>query len=589
MKDLRIFLFLSILALISFNFPSFVFASVEWAIDNKTIAPVDNFFMNITWTNSTVVGTGDGDYKLNNITFNLTNTTGSLSLIYIDGSYDSNVENLTFNSTETSTSSLLIWGNDTVYTTQTEAWFAFNVSAPQAGVYEISVEEAYSNGTDYIISTSTLLLTIEKASTEVKLYFNGTEGNRTYVRGQVANITATVNVTGKNVTIEFNFGSNVTVVNGPTPLTTTIQTANLNAGTYNITAYFVEDENYTGSSKTYWLTITLLSNGSPCNANYQCAGGYCVHGICRSSPTYCGDSYCDSGETCSNCQADCGRCPSPSYGPAPTRPSIIVHTEPGKGLVYLSFVKANEKTNITFEKRGDLNIFELNILIVNKANSVSISVTKLDERPAEVHVDVVGRAYRYLKITKENLRDQDISQAKIKFFVEKSWITENNIDPSTIALYRFSENKWNRLTTNKLTEDSNYIYYEAETPGFSYFAIVGEQGKQACPFECCVGEANYYDKACASGYRCENRRCVAVAVCEENWVCSEWGECVQGWQTRTCRDINNCGTTQRKPIEAQSCAVPTVIISTELLVGIAAIIILVIGVLAWKFVRKKRR
>ncbi|MEM5854612.1 MAG: PGF-pre-PGF domain-containing protein [Candidatus Aenigmatarchaeota archaeon] len=583
MKDLKIFLFL-FLILFLLNFSSFAFASVEWAVENETIAPVDNFFLNITWVNSTVVGTEEGDYKLNNITFNLTNTTGSLSLIYIDESHDSNIENLTFNS-QTSTSSLLIWGNDTVYTTQTEAWFAFNISAPQAGVYEITIEEAYSNGTDYITTTSTLLLTIDKASTEVKLYFNGTEGNRTYLRGQTANITATVNVTGKNVTIESNFGSNVVVVNGTTPLTTLINTANLNAGTYNITAYFVEDGNYTGSSKTYWLTINTLSDGSSCAANYECTGGYCVHGTCRSSSTYCGDTYCDSGETCSNCQADCGRCPTPSYGPS--KPSIIVNTEPGKGLVYMSFVKANEKTNITFEKRRDLNVFELSILIVNKANSITITITKLDKKPAEVQVDVVGRAYRYLKITKENLRDQDISQAKIKFFVEKSWINENNIDPDTIALYRFSDNKWNKLTTTKLTEDSNYVYYEAETPGFSYFAIAGEERKQTCPFECCIGETNYYDKACASGYRCENRRC--VAVCEENWVCSGWSECIQGRQTRSCRDVNNCGTVQRKPAEVQACVIPTTIISTELLVGIAAIIILAIVVLALKFVKKKKR
>ncbi|MEM7821511.1 MAG: PGF-pre-PGF domain-containing protein [Candidatus Aenigmatarchaeota archaeon] len=587
MKDLKIFIFLLFLAMMFFNFSNGVFASVEWVIENETIAPVNNFFLNISWTNSTVVGTEEGNYRLNNITFNLTNTIGTLSLFYIDGSYDSNAENLTFNSI---TSSLLAWGNDTSYTTQTEAWFAFNVSAPQAEIYEITIEEMYSNNTDYITNTSTLLLTIDKSPTEVNLYLNGT-GNKTYVRGDIANITATVNVTGKNVTIVANFSSTVVLATGPTPRTNITNTLNLNTGTYNITAYFVDDGNYTQSSKTYWLTVTTLPDGYSCTENYQCSGGHCVHGICRSSSTHCGDGYCDPGETCSNCQVDCGRCPAPSYGAAPSRPSLIVSTEPGRGLVYLSFIKSNEKTNITFEKRRDLNVFELSILVVNRANSVSINVEKLDKRPAEVQVDVVGKAYRYLKITKENLRDQDIAQAKIKFFVEKSWINENNIDPNTIALYRFSDNKWNKLTTTKLTEDSNYVYYEAETQGFSYFAIAGETGKQICPFECCIGEANYYDKTCASGYICENRRCVSVAVCEENWVCTKWSECVQGRQTRSCRDTNNCGTAQSKPAEIQECATPTVI-PIELVVGIVAtliIAILIVCILFLKIVKKKKK
>lgn len=42
--------------------------------------------------------------------------------------------------------------------------------------------------------------------------------------------------------------------------------------------------------------------------------------------------------------------------------------------------------------------------------------------------------------------------------------------------------------------------------------------------------------------------------CEEDWACTGWSACQpDGIQTRTCTDDNDCGTTESKPIETQSC------------------------------------
>ena len=43
------------------------------------------------------------------------------------------------------------------------------------------------------------------------------------------------------------------------------------------------------------------------------------------------------------------------------------------------------------------------------------------------------------------------------------------------------------------------------------------------------------------------------AGCAETWVCSGWGVCADGRQTRTCTDTRNCGTTNNKPPIEQSC------------------------------------
>jgi hypothetical protein len=41
--------------------------------------------------------------------------------------------------------------------------------------------------------------------------------------------------------------------------------------------------------------------------------------------------------------------------------------------------------------------------------------------------------------------------------------------------------------------------------------------------------------------------------CSEDWSCGEWTSCVNASQTRTCTDLNTCGTTKNKPAESQDC------------------------------------
>lgn len=59
-------------------------------------------------------------------------------------------------------------------------------------------------------------------------------------------------------------------------------------------------------------------DGTSCYYASQCTGGYCVHGYCRSSSYYCGDNYCDAwaGETCSECASDCKKCDGESCSSA---------------------------------------------------------------------------------------------------------------------------------------------------------------------------------------------------------------------------------------------------------------------------------
>lgn len=46
----------------------------------------------------------------------------------------------------------------------------------------------------------------------------------------------------------------------------------------------------------------------------------------------------------------------------------------------------------------------------------------------------------------------------------------------------------------------------------------------------------------------------ACPECEEDWECTEWSVCVNGEQSRYCEDLNLCGTTSKKPAQAQMCS-----------------------------------
>jgi PGF-pre-PGF domain-containing protein len=68
---------------------------------------------------------------------------------------------------------------------------------------------------------------------------------------------------------------------------------------------------------------------------------------------------------------------------------------------------------------------------------------------------------------------KNIENSVVCFKVEKSWLDDKNIDRSSITLNRYSDKKWNQLPTSLSGEDERYLYFTAKTPGFSPFAITG--------------------------------------------------------------------------------------------------------------------
>jgi len=68
----------------------------------------------------------------------------------------------------------------------------------------------------------------------------------------------------------------------------------------------------------------------------------------------------------------------------------------------------------------------------------------------------------------------NIENPVIGFKVEKAWLQDENIDQSSITLNRYSNKAWEQLPVSLSGEDGRYLYFTAETPGFSPFAITGK-------------------------------------------------------------------------------------------------------------------
>ncbi|PAV10720.1 hypothetical protein ASJ81_12515 [Methanosarcina spelaei] len=88
-----------------------------------------------------------------------------------------------------------------------------------------------------------------------------------------------------------------------------------------------------------------------------------------------------------------------------------------------------------------------------------------------------GDVYKYFNLWVGNsgfASEKNIGNPVVCFKVEKSWLQDKKIDQSSITLSRYSDKKWSQLPVKLLKEDNGYLYFTAETPGFSFFAITGK-------------------------------------------------------------------------------------------------------------------
>lgn len=142
-------------------------------------------------------------------------------------------------------------------------------------------------------------------------------------------------------------------------------------------------------------------------------------------------------------------------------------------------VYINSNTEVTYQFREQGNpISSIYYYSLKNAGQITSTIEVLKDTSATVTEKPSGKVYRHINIWVGKYgyaTEENIENAVIGFSVPKEWLTSNGFDASSVRLNRYSEGKWNELETSIVDENTDPVLFEAETPGFSPFAITASE------------------------------------------------------------------------------------------------------------------
>lgn len=119
--------------------------------------------------------------------------------------------------------------------------------------------------------------------------------------------------------------------------------------------------------------------------------------------------------------------------------------------------------------------------------------------------------------------------------------------------------------TDNYDLDSIALYIWDNSSAQVYSSILGASGvSNQTEFDYTFSSDGEYDWNCFANDTARNsdwgsNRTITISAgltsCSTDWDCEEWTSCADGLQTRTCNDLNSCGTNSSKPSESQTCDV----------------------------------
>ncbi|WP_406656130.1 PKD domain-containing protein [Methanolobus sp. ZRKC2] len=134
-------------------------------------------------------------------------------------------------------------------------------------------------------------------------------------------------------------------------------------------------------------------------------------------------------------------------------------------------------TSVEFDlSGGDDPVIGISFDAKDNEGVVVTKVQVLDHKPADVAAPK-GRSYSIMSIdvgSEGTVSEHNADNIMIRFKVSREWVIENNIDLDTIRLTRFHGEEWQDLPTYQEREEEEFIYFTAETTGFSIFSVVGD-------------------------------------------------------------------------------------------------------------------
>jgi PGF-pre-PGF domain-containing protein len=139
-----------------------------------------------------------------------------------------------------------------------------------------------------------------------------------------------------------------------------------------------------------------------------------------------------------------------------------------------NLVSTGQISDIPARENGELSFDNFPITSITlTAGEVGIPSASfrvmLQGEPAEIPVEA-WEVYAYVDIT-DNM--ENIEAVTIRFKVLKQWISAKNIDLAKVRLLQLDE-QWKELPTSMISEDDEYVYFSANTTGFSIFVLAGK-------------------------------------------------------------------------------------------------------------------
>ncbi|AGB48832.1 hypothetical protein Metho_0567 [Methanomethylovorans hollandica DSM 15978] len=135
-------------------------------------------------------------------------------------------------------------------------------------------------------------------------------------------------------------------------------------------------------------------------------------------------------------------------------------------------------SNATYEFIEQYNpIQAVSFYSLKNSGEVTSTIEVLYNRSKFASSDVEGLVYKYVNIwvgksgfaTEGNIKDP-----MVQFRVNNSWIEETGVNPASIRLQRYDGTAWEVLPTVFKANTTSYVIFEAQTPGFSPFAITAD-------------------------------------------------------------------------------------------------------------------
>lgn len=168
---------------------------------------------------------------------------------------------------------------------------------------------------------------------------------------------------------------------------------------------------------------------------------------------------------------------STSSGSTTGGPAVETNIKTEKAF-QLGTINASSDKTATFT---GVPITSVKINSASEMNYTKITVSVLKAKPSGISAPSGSSIYSdYMNISIEAFPIVSIVNAKITFGLSKTWLTQNGLTSGDVILYRYT-NKWIKLETKMTSQDSQNYYFEATTPGFSYFVIGAEKETTTTP------------------------------------------------------------------------------------------------------------